>query len=469
MKQYGRPIIGLLVVLLALIPDVYGAMSVEGGILTSSSGGSSIQGIFAADNNGATFLASSTGLGNGIEKNHLLDFGKYKIESSIALEEGSIDACSETTKTTGLGSETSVNLKAEGSSVYAALSGKRDSSAAGQMAGVLNGAVSSDLMLVVDDSILAYQNTNAEGDEGILGSIANSKANKMAIDGSFLGSGDFSTEQLSVAGSAAKVYGTVSFNGQEVINGDVLDGIASGELAVSSDGIYEDRNGDLGAFEVSATNLLDSSANSIGYETAGWMWASPIHYKLSTSVIGRTKATSYAKEISKGANEWDSNTAKNVFKGTDTANTPGSGNVLELTAKTPVKGRYQGGTGDGNNNYMAFSRAVTGSTIAVTYTWYYTNVYVTGADGNSYNKAAESDVYFSANKAWRIASRESSATNSKFDVRTIATHEVGHSLGLADLYGSTDSDKIMYGYNNGQVKWSLRSGDKLGLWTLYGA
>ena len=142
MKQYGRPIIGLLVVLLALIPDVYGAISVEGGILTSSSGSSSIQGMFAADNNGATFLASSTGLGNGIEKNHLLDFGKYKIESSIALEEGSIDACSETTKTTGLGSETSVNLKAEGSSVYAALSGKRDSSAAGQMAGVLNGAVS---------------------------------------------------------------------------------------------------------------------------------------------------------------------------------------------------------------------------------------------------------------------------------------------------------------------------------------
>ena len=55
--SYGWLIIGLMVGLLALIPDVYGAMSVEGGIQTSSSGGSSVQGIFAADNNGATFLA----------------------------------------------------------------------------------------------------------------------------------------------------------------------------------------------------------------------------------------------------------------------------------------------------------------------------------------------------------------------------------------------------------------------------
>jgi len=471
MKSCGRLIIGLLVVLLVLIPDVYGAMSVEGGILTSSSGGSSVQGIFAADNNGATFEASSTGFSNSLEKSHRLDFGKYKVESSMGLEEGSIDACSEITKTTELGSKTSVNLKAEGSSVYAALSGKKDSSAAGQMARVGNGAFSSNLNLAVGDSVSAYQRTALEGDEGILESAANSKANDMAIDGGFLGSGDLSTEQLSVASDTAGIYGTASFNGQEVVNSDVLQGIASGELSVSANGIYEDRRGDLGRFAVSATNSLQPSEDSVDYEAEGWRWAdnAPVHYKLSTSIIGSgSLGTSYAKEISKGANQWDINTASNVFKGSDTVYTPGTGNVLEFTSYVPKVGKYQGGTGNGNNNYMAFTRAVTGSTIAVTWTWYYTNQYVLGDDGNNYYKAAESDVYFNGNYAWRIASSESTAKYPKFDVRTIATHETGHTLGLSDLYNSEDSDKIMYGYNNGQVKWYLRSGDKLGLWALYG-
>jgi predicted Zn-dependent protease len=69
---------------------------------------------------------------------------------------------------------------------------------------------------------------------------------------------------------------------------------------------------------------------------------------------------------------------------------------------------------------------------------------------------------------WRAATAESTATGSIFDIRTIATHEVGHTLGLADLYGSEDKSKTMYGYNSGQADWSLGNADLLGLWKLYG-
>jgi hypothetical protein len=289
----------------------------------------------------------------------------------------------------------------------------------------------------------------------------------MAINGGVSGSGDLNAELTSVAGDSAVIQGTTSFNGVEVVNNDLLQTVANGELSVAADGLYEDRKGDLGNFGITATSTVEDS----DYKLGGWKWAAPIHYKLSTNLIGSstsTNANAWATQISTGANEWDSNTKADVFRGTiETDNTPRATNVVEFTTKNPRPGSYQGGTGDGNNNYMAVSKAVTGRTIAVTYTWWYTNQYVTGG----FKKAAESDVYFNGNMAWRIAPAESrTTTNPKFDVRTIATHEVGHSLGLLDLYDSTyDKNEIMYGYNNGQVKWDLTLGDQSGLWVIYGS
>ena len=56
-----------------------------------------------------------------------------------------------------------------------------------------------------------------------------------------------------------------------------------------------------------------------------------------------------------------------------------------------------------------------------------------------------------------------------YDVQNIATHELGHSLGLADLYGSSDSDKTMYGYAaQGETKKRTLSQDDMdGITYLY--
>lgn len=41
----------------------------------------------------------------------------------------------------------------------------------------------------------------------------------------------------------------------------------------------------------------------------------------------------------------------------------------------------------------------------------------------------------------------------KFDVQNLATHELGHTISLADLYGGGDSEKTMYGYSvSGETK-----------------
>ena len=57
----------------------------------------------------------------------------------------------------------------------------------------------------------------------------------------------------------------------------------------------------------------------------------------------------------------------------------------------------------------------------------------------------------------------------KYDVRSIATHELGHWLQLSDLYGSGDSLKTMYGYVDvGEtIKRSLETDDINGIQYIY--
>ncbi|MCK4634626.1 MAG: matrixin family metalloprotease [Candidatus Aenigmarchaeota archaeon] len=57
----------------------------------------------------------------------------------------------------------------------------------------------------------------------------------------------------------------------------------------------------------------------------------------------------------------------------------------------------------------------------------------------------------------------------KMDFESIATHELGHSVGLDDLYNSDCSEMTMYGYANyGETKKrTLENGDKTGVSKLY--
>ena len=59
-----------------------------------------------------------------------------------------------------------------------------------------------------------------------------------------------------------------------------------------------------------------------------------------------------------------------------------------------------------------------------------------------------------------------------YDIQTVATHELGHSINLRDLYGSGDSGDIMYGYcgsGPGGVKRTLSADDTAGVVWVYGA
>ncbi len=56
------------------------------------------------------------------------------------------------------------------------------------------------------------------------------------------------------------------------------------------------------------------------------------------------------------------------------------------------------------------------------------------------------------------------------DLGGIATHEIGHGIGLADLYTTLCREVTMYGYSTeGEFKKrTLEAGDLRGLWKIYG-
>ncbi|MBI5347378.1 MAG: matrixin family metalloprotease, partial [Candidatus Aenigmarchaeota archaeon] len=108
-------------------------------------------------------------------------------------------------------------------------------------------------------------------------------------------------------------------------------------------------------------------------------------------------------------------------------------------------------------NAIVFGNYPTTGVIAVTSVWY-----------NPATKAiVEFDVMFDTDWTWGDAT----VNPTVMDLQNIATHEIGHGIGLADVYDTVCSAVTMYGYSDyGETqKRTLEQPDITGLWTLYGA
>lgn len=121
---------------------------------------------------------------------------------------------------------------------------------------------------------------------------------------------------------------------------------------------------------------------------------------------------------------------------------------------------YNGETQSNNNgvndgiNIIGFGPMDNDGTLAINHLWYYSNS----------GEIIDSDIKFNTVYSW-----DTYGSQNAYDVQSVATHELGHTSGLADLYSEVDSEKTMYGYSAiGETnKRSLHQDDLDGITYLY--
>jgi len=116
-------------------------------------------------------------------------------------------------------------------------------------------------------------------------------------------------------------------------------------------------------------------------------------------------------------------------------------------------------------NTISFGPVAYAGALAVTTYWY----------DRRKGEILEADIEFSTGYKWGVDPDGEDGPqlldSATFDVRNVGTHEVGHVVGLADLYQDKYSALTMYGYAapTETLKRSLAPGDRLGVQNLYGS
>ena len=156
-------------------------------------------------------------------------------------------------------------------------------------------------------------------------------------------------------------------------------------------------------------------------------------------------STDVLSGVSNSANTWDTETVSTIF----------GSYISDSTANFD-----EGNSPDGKNE-ISFGKYPQAGVIAVTRIW---GIFY-GPPQNRY--IDQFDILFNTAYSWGNAD-----TNliSVMDFRNIATHEIGHGVGLADIYETGCSAVTMYGYSDyGEIqKRSLEPADIIGLQKLYG-
>jgi hypothetical protein len=375
-------------------------------------------------------------------------------------------------------------------SMSLALSGMQGSREAGQDAGIEFGALSSVQSLYVgQDAAIASQSTAMEGEEGYVGTGAFSESNAILAAGSFQGAGILQAQlsvaatERAVAGGEASLDGVAWLNentfqavslestgmgmaGQRVVG----DGVGTFEMSVLNLGPGEQREpGEPAAKESGQayqTAAQTAGGSSSSYSLTGYRLNSANSVQLylnpANAPSGMEDPSKTQAAIAAAANTWDDNVASNIYADGSAVIVDSSKVVDNPLSSTPKRDGYNVNAWWGlGSNYLGLCR-------------WWTN----GVVKDGYYSIIESDVWYSSDKSW-TTDWDTAVSTGKIDLQSVAVHELGHGIGMGDIYSSTyggtldpsdprtkDFNQVMNLYNGPQRL--LGNGDLAGAQKLYG-
>jgi hypothetical protein len=188
------------------------------------------------------------------------------------------------------------------------------------------------------------------------------------------------------------------------------------------------------------------------YKLMGVKWKSlPVQIEVNPSNQSGLDENSVLSTIGLAAEEWDDGAYSgwggvqvDLFSDAITTTNKGYGDLAWTSDKL-----------DGKNT-IVWGDYPESNVIALTIVWY-----------NTKTKAIiEFDMVLDIDYHWGDGSTDPSV----MDLQNIATHELGHAVGLDDLYQDPAYRETMYGYSapGETVKRDLYAGDKNGITKLYG-
>jgi hypothetical protein len=179
----------------------------------------------------------------------------------------------------------------------------------------------------------------------------------------------------------------------------------------------------------------DLNQSSGAFATTGWVVQGNKTARLNASTVPANLGN-IASQLQASFNAWGSQ--------------PGVPDISVTTGATVTKQTA-------NHSYDLMWGRTGGSTIAVTYTWQWSNGEI------------ESDTVFNARLPWAVITASDGCNENapQYDVANIATHEFGHTYGLGHPSDARWDTMYAYGFTGETLKRTLATGDSNGINSLY--
>lgn len=335
------------------------------------------------------------------------------------------------------------------------------------------------------DAVISCLDGEMGGDTALLKLASESKGNDQYLTAGF--SGEVSEDMKGLDASLTMVAADSSGIGGDLslLGVDGLGGGVQGDMSMELNGIYAQADGGLGSFGAALSNVDKKAAGKVSkativkgkyayydnpsaYVLLGYRWPKnptiPLVLKNDAEFAQEgLSQVDAAQAISDAAEIWDAQVLKHeLFLNSVSFDSNVAADVQDwknVHAWIPIE-----------SNALAYSR---------TYT------YRNFVPGTRYKMAAESDVCYNSNLGWTLARDQTACPNlypykdtnlgdgltpTYYNLRTVATHELGHTLGLGDTYLHSlykyDLSQIM-GYYDSDHQINLGLGDVAGIKKLY--